>query len=84
VNTILTSTEQLLARLIAYLEGTNLAITPAVGHRALSLMQLALQQQEMDPLAFLMEQLPLQFTLPELALPPLTPPINRGSIGYYK
>ena len=84
MSTALTFGEELLSRLMAYLEGSDVVITSAVTNRALALVQLALQQQDIEPFTFLMEQVSQQFTLPELALPPLTPLINRGSISYRK
>ena len=84
MSTALTFGEELLSRLMAYLEGSDVVITSAVTNRALALVQLALQQQDIEPFTFLMEQVSRQFTLPELALPPLTPLINRGSIAYRK
>ena len=84
MSTHATPSEQLLARVMAYLEGVQLDITPEVSSRALTLVQSALQQQDADPFAFLMDHLPRQFSLPEPELPALAPPVNRGSIGYRK
>lgn len=80
----LTLPEELLARVIAYLEGQDMVVTPAASVRALALVQEALIQQDEDPFAYVMARLPQQFALPQLDLPPLGPPINRGSIGYSK
>jgi len=74
--------EQLLARVIAYLEGMNLVISLPHANRALALVQEALAQQEQDPFVFVMEELPRHFALQPLELPPLAPPLSRGSIGY--
>lgn len=76
--------ELLLARIIAYLEGLDMIITPSLSIRALELVEIALSQPDVDPFTYLMEQLPEQFALPQLELPPLAPPIKRGSIGYNK
>ena len=84
MNASLTLSEQLLARVIAYLEGLDMVVTRAASARALELVQEALSQQDEDPFAYAMERLPRQFALPQLELPPLGPPINRGSIGYSK
>jgi hypothetical protein len=84
MNAPLTLSEQLLARVIAYLEGLDMVVTRAASARALELVQEALCQQDEDPFAYVMDRLPLQFALPQLDLPPLGPPVNRGSIGYSK
>lgn len=76
--------ELLLARIIAYLEGLDMVITPSLSIRALDLVENALSQPDLDPFTYLMEQIPEQFALPQLELPPLAPPIKRGSIGYNK
>lgn len=76
--------ELLLARIIAYLEGLDMVVTPSLSIRALELVEAALAQSEVDPFVFLMQQLPEQFALPQLTLPPLAPPVHRGSIGYNK
>ncbi len=74
--------ELLLARIMAYLEGLDMVITPRLSVRALELVETALAQTDVDPFVFLMAQLPEQFALPQLTLPPLAPPVHRGSIGY--
>lgn len=76
--------ELLLARIIAYLEGLDMIITPSLSIRALELVEVALSHPDVDPFTYLMEQLPEQFALPQLELPPLAPLIKRGSIGYNK
>lgn len=77
-----TLSEQLLARVIAYLEGLDMVVTRSASVRAMEMVQEALSQQEEDPFAYVMKQMPSQFALPQLELPPLGPPILRGSIGY--
>ncbi len=79
-----TLSEQLLARVFAYLEGLDMVVTRSASVRAMELVQEALSQQDEEPFAYVMERLPRQFALPQLELPPLGPPINRGSIGYSK
>ena len=74
--------EQLLARVLAYLDGMDLVISLPHANRALALVQQAVGQQEQDPFVYVMEQLPLHFALQPLELPPLSPPLSRGSIGY--
>jgi len=77
-----TTAEQLLARVFAYLDGMDLVIGLPHANRALQLVQQALTQQDEDPFVYIMEQLPRHFTLHPLELPPLSPPLSRGSIGY--
>ncbi len=84
MNSHVSTAEQLLARVIAYLEGLGMVITQSLSVRALELVQEALQQQEDDPYVYAMTRLPQQFALPQLDLPQLAPAINRGSIGYHK
>ena len=74
--------EQLLSRVLAYMEGVGVIITPDIASQALALVEQALRRPDMDPFALVMQRLPETFHLPHLSLPPLAPPINRGSIGY--
>jgi hypothetical protein len=78
-----TECEQVLGRVLAYVSGTGLAISREVAIVALKLVEDALSQDPgTDLYAYVMERLPLQFVLPSVGLPPLSPPIQRGSIGY--
>ena len=77
-----TLAEQLLARVIAYLDGMDLVVTLPLADRALVLVQESLRQQDVDPFVYVMTQLPEHFALQPLELPPLSPPLSRGSIGY--
>lgn len=77
-----THCEQVLSRVLAYLAGMGMPVTREVSMMALQLVNEALAQDEQDLYAWVMERLPRQFTLPALELPPLAPPVNRGSIGY--
>ena len=79
-----TTVEQLLTRVISYLEGMDMVITLPLSARALTLVQDALLQQDEEPFRYVMTRLPDQFALPQLTLPSLAPPIIRGSIGYQK
>lgn len=74
--------EQLLGRVIAYLDGMDLVISRPLANRALVLVQEALAQQGEDPFVYVMAALPRHFALQEVALPPLAPPLQRGSLGY--
>ncbi|MFZ5602328.1 MAG: hypothetical protein ACOY7J_07745 [Pseudomonadota bacterium] len=78
-----TQCEQILSRVLAYLSSLGMPVTRDVSMSALRLVEEALaQEDEQDLYAWIMARLPQQFTLPQLELPPLAPPINRGSIGY--
>lgn len=78
-----TQCEQVLSRVLAYLSGMGMPVTREVSMMALQLVNEALAQDDVQDLyAWVMERLPRQFALPELELPPLAPPVNRGSIGY--
>ena len=77
-----TTAEQLLARVLAYLDGMDLVIGLPHANRALLLVQQALAQQDQDPFVYVMEELPRHFALQPPELPPLSPPLRRGSIGY--
>lgn len=76
--------EQLLNRIIAYMEGMGVAVDATLAIQALALVESALQQSGEDPFAYVMSRIPDTFALPQLELPPLSPAINRGSIGYLK
>lgn len=78
-----TPCEQVLSRVLAYLAGMGMPITRDISRMALRLVEEALAQEDTDDLyAWIMERLPRQFLLPQLDLPPLAPPVHRGSIGY--
>jgi hypothetical protein len=74
--------EQALARVLAYLRGMDIPLTVDTSIAALKLVEEALAASEADLYGYIMDRLPERFALPELQLPPLTPPIRRGSIGY--
>ncbi|NPU94483.1 MAG: hypothetical protein HPY82_21440 [Gammaproteobacteria bacterium] len=78
-----TQCEQILSRVLAYLSSLGMPVTREVSMAALRLVEEALSQEDFPDLyAWVMARLPQQFALPQLELPPLAPPINRGSIGY--
>lgn len=74
--------EQALARVLAYLRGLDIPLTVDASIAALKLVEEALAANEADLYSHIMDRLPERFALPELQLPPLAPPIHRGSIGY--
>ena len=78
-----TQCEQILSRVLAYLNSMGMPVTRDVSMAALRLVEEALaQDDDQDLYAWVMARLPQQFSLPQLELPPLAPPVNRGSIGY--
>ena len=76
--------ERALARVLAYLNGMDVPMTTETNIAALRLVEEALARNETDIYDYIMDHIPERFTLPDLHLPPLTPPIRRGSIGYGK
>jgi len=77
-----TMCERALARVLAYLRGMDVPLTVAASIAALRLVEEALARNEADLYGYIMDRIPERFTLPEIQLPPLTPPIHRGSIDY--
>lgn len=74
--------ELLLSRVNAYLEAFGLVLTREQSLLVLKLVEDALTQQDQDPMAFAMSELPRRFQLPTIPLPSAFPPLERGSIGY--
>lgn len=74
--------EQVLMRVHSYLEANGVELTPELSLRAMKLVEDALVQPDQAPMAFAMTELPRQFPLPPIPLPPAFPPLARGSIGY--
>ena len=79
-----TISERALARVLAYLNGMDVPMTAETNIAALQLVQEAITLNHTDIYDYIMDRIPERFTLPDLHLPPLTPPIRRGSIGYVK
>ena len=77
-----TLSESALARVLAYLKGMDVPMTTATHIAALKLVEEALAREEVDPYVYIMDRIPERFSLPELQLPPLAPPLRRGNIGY--
>lgn len=81
---IATPGEVALTRVLAYLRLGRMPITREVMIEALALVQEELREEEqLQPLLQgLMLRLPAHFALPNPALPPVCPPMHRGSIQY--
>lgn len=81
---IITPGEVALTRVLAYLRLVRMPITREVMLEALALVQTELREEDqLSPLLQrLLTQLPAHFTLPDPALPPVCPPLHRGSIQY--
>jgi len=76
--------ELALARVLTYLNGMDVSMTAETNIAALQLVQEAIALNHTDIYGYIMDHIPERFTLPDLQLPPLTPPIRRGCIGYGK
>ncbi|MBF8270528.1 MAG: hypothetical protein HW386_2237 [Gammaproteobacteria bacterium] len=80
----MTVSERALARVLTYLNGMDVPMNNATHIAALKLVEEALTREEVDLYVYIMDRIPERFSLPELQLPPRTPPLHRGSIGYGK
>jgi hypothetical protein len=74
--------EHALARVLQYIAGTGAELTDAHTLIALQLVEEGLQSGQQDLMAWVMGELPRRFDLSQRQLPPVAPPIVRGSIGY--
>lgn len=74
--------EHALARVLEYIAGTGVELTDAHTLIALQLVEEGLQSGQQDLLAWVMGEVPQRFELSPQPLPPVAPPIVRGSIGY--
>lgn len=79
-----TLSEHALSRVLAYLKLSGVPLTREVMLSALDLVKEALADEggSEQLLTRIMEQLPGRFHLPEPAVPPVCPPMRRGSIHY--
>ncbi|WP_101676173.1 hypothetical protein [Alloalcanivorax mobilis] len=77
-----TLAEQALARVLSYLHGAGVDITPAVTADVLRLIGQALMDDPQRLLARVMQRLPDHFDLPAPPLPSAVPALHRGSIRY--
>lgn len=74
--------EHALSRVNAYLSSMGIHITREVTVRVLRLIEQGFSCDQQDPLHFIMGRVKEEFVLPNPHLPPATPPISRGSVGY--
>ena len=79
-----TLSERALARVLAYLTGMDVPMTTETNIAALRLVEEAITMHQPDIYGYIMDRIPERFALPDVQLPPLTPPIRRASIGYGK
>jgi len=78
-----TNAEEALGRLLAYLRGLGLTITPEMTREALRLIAVALDEEHQDALLEnVIQRLPESFDLPREILPPPAPPVHHGSVHY--
>lgn len=76
--------QQALDRVIAYLRGYGVELTPVVCRQALRVVDAAMEEGSDDLMDRVIERVPEFFDLPELQAPMQRPPLTRGSIGYYR
>jgi hypothetical protein len=74
--------EHALARVLEYIAGTGAELSDAHTLIAFKLIEEGLQSSPEDLMAWVMDELPRRFDLPQRPLPPVAPEIVRGSIGY--
>ncbi len=87
---IIMMSERLLRRALGYLRLSGLDIDTAVERSVLDIVSQVIAEEasrgepidETTAFERLMAQLETVFTLPEPSLPPVTPVMERGSIGY--
>lgn len=75
--------QQALDRVITYLRNYGIAPDVAVCRQALNLIDEELAQGSEGLMARTMDRLPEVFNLQEPVIPPQSPPLKRGSIGYH-
>lgn len=75
--------QEVLARVLAYLRALGLEENRDISRDALQLVQEAFASDSNDLYAYVMERLPQRFSLPDVPLPRAMPPVQRGSIGYH-
>lgn len=78
-----TTVEEALGRVLAYLRGSGLMVTPAVTRDALRLIEQALDADPRhDLVETVMRRLPDHFSLPSMPIPEVAPPVHHGSLRY--
>lgn len=76
--------QQALDRVMTYLHGYGVELTPAVCRKALRIVDDAMEQGNEDLMGRVIDRVPEHFDLPELRAPQQRPPLKRGSIGYFR
>ncbi len=74
--------EHALSRVLEYLAGTGAELNDAHTLIAFQLIEEGLRSGQPQLMAWVMDELPRRFDLPQVPLPPVAPVIERGSIGY--
>lgn len=74
--------EHALSRILEYLAVNGVTLNDGHTLVALQLVEEGLQQHDADLMSWVMDELPRRFELPAVTLPPVSPPLSRGSIGY--
>ncbi len=74
--------QQALDRVIAYLRGYGVELTPMVCRQALRVVDAAMEEGENGLMERVIDRVPEFFNLPELRAPLQRPALKRGSIGY--
>jgi len=74
--------EHALSRVLEYLAVNGVALNDSHTLVALQLVEEGLQQNGVNLMSWVMDELPRHFELPAVKLPPVSPPLARGSIGY--
>jgi chromosomal replication initiation ATPase DnaA len=74
--------EQALSRVNAYLSAMGIVVTREVTVQVLRLIERGFSSEQQDPLHIIMRRVNEEFALQHPDLPPATPPMTRGSVGY--
>jgi len=76
--------QQALERVLTYLRDDGVELTPQICQRALRLIDEAMTEGDGPDLpARCIDRVPAYFDRQVLAIPPASPPLERGHIGYY-
>jgi hypothetical protein len=77
-----TAAEFALGRALAWLRWSGVSLETDTTRMALRIVEQAVAEGDADLIRHVMEALPQRIALPELRLPPASPPIKRISLGY--
>jgi hypothetical protein len=77
-----TAAEYALGRVLAWLRWSGVPLDPDTTRTALHIVEQAVVDGDANLIRRVMEALPQRIALPELCLPPASPPIKRISLGY--